>query len=760
MRKTLLLLCLPLVAAASFGQVSFSGLDISPADKLLFTASAASSDVATFDTLFLADPRTRHLRQLTFYPEEVQLLQDKDVLQIQNRFGVFRSDAEYRNIAPIAMFPSFVGGSQVQSGTIAPMQTSPDGRYLLYLRTRSPAFGDLTLLNVTTGTQTVISTKVEVSLEALPAAWSPDSRFVVYAKASGLYYYSLAQLQENRVLSEELRNIGPGSMANVRWSGAGTLDYLSGVIVYEIDPNELFTRALYTGFLKIGKVVAKIPFQFDSNFDSFWVSPDGKNLLLNKGGRNIFLYYITLDDFHATGVPLSLPYLSLPRDTTVRKVLWSAGNVVTMLCETRSGGVRGTAVFRLVQDAQGAYGAFVRADDKGVLDIALSPDGTRAALMTPDGVTWKDYATWKDRGKVAHPSPMHVLWLGDDELLVAGAYFIERYSIPSSVTTFVALSQPGESGHAAGGDTVLARQKGRILSFDETAGTWKKADLYAVRDKSAASDKYRVYLETSARGSYANALMVREARGFGTTALFPPETVIYEPFPTADEPVDFTNVSHGSRIRRREVSLVFNAVDSAEGLTRILNTLSAYHVRATFFVNGEFTRRYPDAVREIADSGHEVGSLFYAYFNMTDARFTVDREFVKSGLARNEDDYYAATGRELSLLWHAPYYIVNSGILAAAAEMNYLYAGRDLDSYDWVTATESNQARGIYMRAADLVERIVAQKKPGSIIPLQVGAGEGRRDDYLFQKLDILINELVSRGYDVVPVSTLVQDAR
>ena len=88
-----------------------------------------------------------------------------------------------------------------------------------------------------------------------------------------------------------------------------------------------------------------------------------------------------------------------------------------------------------------------------------------------------------------------------------------------------------------------------------------------------------MYLEPSARGSYANVLMVREAKGFGTSALFPPETVIYEPFPASDEPVDFTNVSHGSRIRRREVSLVFNAVDSAEGLTRILNTLSAYHVR-------------------------------------------------------------------------------------------------------------------------------------------------------------------------------------
>jgi peptidoglycan/xylan/chitin deacetylase (PgdA/CDA1 family) len=254
--------------------------------------------------------------------------------------------------------------------------------------------------------------------------------------------------------------------------------------------------------------------------------------------------------------------------------------------------------------------------------------------------------------------------------------------------------------------------------------------------------------------------MVRDAKGFGTTPLFPPETTLYERFPAADEAVDFTNVAHGSRIRTREVSLVFNAVDSAEGLTRILNTLSVYRVRATFFVNGEFIRRYPDAVKEIADSGHEVGSLFYAYFNMTDSRFTVDRDFVKAGLARNEDDYYAATGKELSLLWHAPYYIVNSPVIGWGAEMNYVYIGRDLDSYDWVTNTESNLARGIYLPAADLVERIIAQKRPGSIIPLQVGAGEGKREDYLFQKLDIMINELARRGYDIVPVSTLIEHAR
>jgi len=155
-----------------------------------------------------------------------------------------------------------------------------------------------------------------------------------------------------------------------------------------------------------------------------------------------------------------------------------------------------------------------------------------------------------------------------------------------------------------------------------------------------------------------------------------------------------------------------------------------------------------------------VSSLFSAYFTMTDSRFGVDRSFVKAGLARNEDDYFAATGRELSLLWHAPYYIVSSDIIAAAAEMNYVYVGRDLDSYDWVAATDFNRARGIYFPSAELVERIISQKKPGSIIPIQVGMVGGPRDDYLFQKLDLIINELILLGFQIVPVSTLMEHAR
>jgi peptidoglycan/xylan/chitin deacetylase (PgdA/CDA1 family) len=394
-----------------------------------------------------------------------------------------------------------------------------------------------------------------------------------------------------------------------------------------------------------------------------------------------------------------------------------------------------------------------------VRDLVLSPDESTVALVTADGVSWKDYASWTDRGRHAHASPMQVQWIADGELLVAGAWITERVRTDGGPATLVALSQVERYGHGAGG-ALTAEARGKAWTFDETALAWKPAAASPRAAPSTASAAWRVYLEPSTRGSYRNLVMVRDAQGFGTAPLFGAEASVYEAFPAADEPVDFANVTHGSRIHRREVSLVFDAMESDEGLAGILDTLAAYGISATFFVNGEFIRRSPDAVKEIADSGHEVGSAFFRSFNMVDARFAVDAAFVREGLAANEDAYFAATGRELALLWHAPGYLVSSDIIDAGAAMNYTYVGRDLDPKDWVSEADAGSAPGIYQSAADLVERVVAAKRPGSIVPILVGPGAGPRDDYLFQKLDLLVNELFRLGYDIVPVSTLIEHAR
>jgi peptidoglycan/xylan/chitin deacetylase (PgdA/CDA1 family) len=769
-KRLILLICLCLGGGFAVTQARFSDLDLSATNQLLFRVETESPGFGVFDTLCLADLERSRVEQLTFFPEKVMLIDDKEVLQIQNRFGVFRSSIAEGNLEPIETFSSFVRDGRIENGKLNPLQISPNGKYMLYVRPRSVSYGDLVLLDLEQSQETLISRDVEISLQAPPARWSPNSDFIIYSRQGFLYYLSLPQLRAGRLIAEDYRRIGAGNIANVRWGEENSLYYLTRSIVYQLDSRELFTRALYSGYLKIGQIKGKIPFEFDPNFDNFWISPRGGKILLNKGGRNLFLYILDSEDYlsiaEVSGTE-SLPYLYLTRNTHIKKVLWSPGGTITLLTEGMEKQARQTQVFRLKASREGETSFFVRLDEKSVLDLALSPDRSTVALMETGRVRLKDYETWQDLGEHRHGLPLHVLWASPGKLIIAGAHYIELWDRQQDLSRIIAFSQPETFGwyREDQGKTAAIRVRSGGIIREATRNTldrllWRETGSFVVSPAASNSKNYRVYLAESSSWKYANSIMLRDARGFVTRSLITGEEASYEEFPSRDEPLNFDNFSHGSRIRQREVALVFDAVDSIEGLAAILEILDEYKLRCTFFINGEVIRGYPDAVKEIGEAGHEVGSLFYIHFNMTDARFRLDEEFIKKGLARNEDDYFAATGRELSLLWHAPYFFVNSAIIAASKAMNYTYIGRDIDTLDWVpeslTATEGN----LYLPAAGLVERIIEKKKPGSIIPVLVGKGGNGRSDYLFQNLDLLIDRLLKRGYDIVPVSRLIEHAK
>jgi len=59
---------------------------------------------------------------------------------------------------------------------------------------------------------------------------------------------------------------------------------------------------------------------------------------------------------------------------------------------------------------------------------------------------------------------------------------------------------------------------------------------------------------------------------------------------------------------RAVVALTFDAGSSNAGVASVLATLARYDVPATFFVTGQFARRYPADVRAISAAGHPVGN--------------------------------------------------------------------------------------------------------------------------------------------------------
>lgn len=762
MRRTVLfLLSAALVALPLAAEVEFGGVTLSKSDRLLFSARTESPVYGAFSTLLDATLADGKLRQLTFFPEQVSLLERGNRLQLRNRFGVFRTGPGLEGMETVGSFPSFAGGAEIESGKLLLVSSSPDGRYLVYCDPVAWAYGDLYLYDVETGESSRISTSIELSYDEPPAVWAGSSDFFVYHKDGSVYYYSIEQKLGERVIDESYRRIGPGGISSVVWSERNELYYIRRNLVYRILGSEFFARSIYSGLLDIGTIIGKVPFVFDSNFDSFEVSPDGRKILYNRAGRSLFLYYLQADDYLDSDAVKSLPYLLLPRNTRVKEILWSASDVITVLTDSFTDGNRRSSLFRIDLAVQSDAITFQQIPGSGITGMSLSPDESTVAVVRSDGVDLKEYDGWKSMRTFSHPDPVHVLWPSDEELVIAGKRFTELIELDGGERSVVALSQAGSYGFGADGELACGFDgKNFLLAEGSGPVVWEEsAEAAELQEPSTAGTGYRVYLESVSGGSYRNVVMVRSVSGYGTTPLFPEAEKRYDPFPEKDEPLLSPGFSHGSRIRRREVALVFNAIDSPEGVTEALQVLEDYGLRATFFVNGEFIRRNPGAVKELAASRHEIGSLFYVYFNMTDSRFRVDVDFIKRGLARNEDDYFEATGRELSLLWHAPYYFVSSDIIRAGTEMNYRYIGRDVDPLDWVPESDC-EGESFYLSSRDIVSRIMERKQPGSIIPVRLGELEEGRGDYLFQNLDLLVNALIQEGYSIVPVTTLMEHAR
>lgn len=757
----LFLLAVPAVR----GEIRFADPTLGPsgsgaAGSLLFNAETVSPGFGTYRTLFLTDMTTKATTQFTFFPEEIAFLPGAGVLQIRNRFGVFRSGADLKTFTALSIFPAFVNGYQIEEGKISPAKTSPDGRYLVYYKPTSGVHGTLMLYDVADNREIRVSERVPLSLKTPPVTWSPDSRTFVYGKDFKLYYFSIDHLQKNRVISESYRQIADGFLSSAQWDAFGNLYFISGSLVFKVDSTELFTRGLYSGSVQIGSVVGRIALAFEPNVDRYWLSPDGRKIVLDKASQSVLFMHLARNDEASRDSVQSLPQLSLPRSVALTKVIWSAGDTITLLAEGVRQGAATSYVFRLSVPQSGRVSGFSQTADANVSDLVLSADESKILLVKPDRVEVLDYAGWRKTADIPFVRPLHALWKSATEVVVAGADTIQLRDLGTGAFTLLALSRAGASGFTTDGKRIMTGVGDKAYASDVSGPAWTPAQAYSVGEAATAGADYRAYVQDVERSSYRNMLMLRDLKGLSTAPLFEYKTYEYEQFPAKEEEIDPVYFNHGSRIRRREVSIVFNCVSSAAGLPRILAALKEYGVRATFFLNGDFIRRYPDACREIAAAGHETASLFYTYFNMTDARFTVDTEFIKKGLARNEDEYFKATGGELALLWHAPYYFTSSSIVEASRQMNYAYVGRDVDSLDWVGKSDTAASAGSYRPASELVERILAEKKPGSIIPVELGSDSNNRDDYLHQYIDILINALFRLGYDVVPVSTLRDHAK
>jgi peptidoglycan-N-acetylglucosamine deacetylase len=114
---------------------------------------------------------------------------------------------------------------------------------------------------------------------------------------------------------------------------------------------------------------------------------------------------------------------------------------------------------------------------------------------------------------------------------------------------------------------------------------------------------------------------------------------------------------------------------------RILETLAAAEVRATFFLQGRWTRANPEIARRIAEAEHVIGN--HSNFHAPMDSLTDDG--IRHDIGRAEETIVEITGIDPKPWFRCPF---GSGmddprVLAAIEELGYRHVGWDVDPFDW-----------------------------------------------------------------------------
>jgi peptidoglycan/xylan/chitin deacetylase (PgdA/CDA1 family) len=173
------------------------------------------------------------------------------------------------------------------------------------------------------------------------------------------------------------------------------------------------------------------------------------------------------------------------------------------------------------------------------------------------------------------------------------------------------------------------------------------------------------------------------------------------------------------------------------GTTRaILGILRRMHVRATFFLVGSRAARAPALVRAIARGGHAIGNHSWSH-PMHPAFRRLPRERLHAELART-NQALERLGVEPAL-FRPPGGSVDGRVVAAALELGMRTVLWDVDPRDWADGA----------RPAALAASVLRQVRPGSIVLLHDGGGDGWTT---VRALPAIVRGIRAMGLRLVPL--------
>ncbi|MDI2129586.1 polysaccharide deacetylase family protein [Yinghuangia seranimata] len=145
------------------------------------------------------------------------------------------------------------------------------------------------------------------------------------------------------------------------------------------------------------------------------------------------------------------------------------------------------------------------------------------------------------------------------------------------------------------------------------------------------------------------------------------------------------------------IALTYDDGPASSSTARLLDTLKANGVKATFFMVGSQVARNPKTARRVAAEGHEIGNHTYSHKDLR--RLTASK--IRSEVARGATAIRNATGVEPTLV-RPPYGSFNATVRANVNAPMILWS---VDTRDWADRN-----------ASVVASRVIARARPGAIV--------------------------------------------
>ncbi len=213
-------------------------------------------------------------------------------------------------------------------------------------------------------------------------------------------------------------------------------------------------------------------------------------------------------------------------------------------------------------------------------------------------------------------------------------------------------------------------------------------------------------------------------------------------FKSYRSPQLFGTCIHRINTSEKIVALTFDDGPSLR-TKQLLEVLRLNKIRATFFLLGKNAEKFPGIIRQIYEEGHDIGNHSYSHQPLIFKSLA----FIEEEINRT-DQIIAQSNYQGTIHFRAPYgrkLIGLPWILYKSKRPHILF---DVIPDDWANP-------GVDV----IVNRILAQTKPGSIILCHDGDGDDTGHDRLqtVQAIPIVIKKLKADGYQFVTISELLK---